>query len=378
MTRRVWPFKPLSPVIDAHSWKTQVIETLRAEQRIGLRDRPLRSFNYTFQLTDVQVGGLEALVRANRGADGYFVPDWTQALSVGTLTAGSNVSVPVSLENMIYGSDALVWSSDTAYEAVQLSQDSTGDIITQLDDTYANALLLPLWPGELSDAVEISHIGSRKARVSAAFDIEPGDYFGDSTYESYRSLDVVPVCPVLVGGLTSSYDYPVTVMASTAGEREYMRQREVSQVTYNVRWKLFAASDKRVLREWIASRFGRLKAFWLSTSNQDLEPAASVSGTTLNVFNDYLSRSAPYHIDIAMRDGTHYYREVTNVVATTPVDGRPTVNLTLDSSVTADLGQIVRVSFLRCARFDSDRAEYNYEAPHTLSLTMPCREVPEP
>jgi hypothetical protein len=143
-----------------------------------------------------------------------------------------------------------------------------------------------------------------------------------------------------------------------------------------MRWLETSKTAQGDLLDWIASRYGRQKSFWASTFSKDLEPAAAISGTTVRVFNDVLARPFGYHIDITARDGTRYYRQVTAAAAGSLVDGRATVDLTIDGSVTLALADIARISYLHLVRFESDRAEYNYSAPNVLRLAMNCIEVP--
>jgi len=201
---------------------------------------------------------------------------------------------------------------------------------------------------------------------------------GSSSYEQYRGHDVVPDCPILGGG---SFDdgtaFEVSAFGSPASDDFWLRARDDVEFTFQTRWHKFTDADVFSLRQWLHSRRGRQKAFWLPSYAKDLTPAQPISGTTVTVYNDILGRSS-FDIEIAHKDGTVYRRQVTASSAGAPVNGRPTADLTIDSSVTINLDDIARISYLVCSRFDADRVELEHRAKGGTVVQMPCREVPVP
>mgnify|MGYP003563972614 CR=1 FL=1 len=127
---------------------------------------------------------------------------------------------------------------------------------------------------------------------------------------------------------------------------------------------------------WLIPIRGRQKAFWISTFSKDITPAVSISGTTLTAYNDILSRPAPYDLEI-VGNSTHRVR-VTDAVAGATVNGRPTVDLTLDQSVTESLANIRRISRLICSRLDTDRVEIEYQGSNVSTIAVTCKEISEP
>jgi hypothetical protein len=145
---------------------------------------------------------------------------------------------------------------------------------------------------------------------------------------------------------------------------------------FQMRWHKFTQEDVYELRQWLHSRKGRQKAFWLPSYAKDLTPALGISGTTVTVYNDVLSRPAPYDIEIV--GSSINRRQVTATAAGSNVNGRPTVELTIDSGVTESLENIQRISYLVFSRFDADRVEFQHNASGGTVVAMPCREIPIP
>jgi len=379
MARRVWPFKPISPVLDIQSWFTDVFRAKSSEQRIRLRASPARILQYSYLLDDYDLSYAQALLRANQGADGFYVPDWTQADAVGGLTSGSGVVVPVDISDRVYSDEALVWQSPAENERVAVAADSNGLTIDTLVNSYTNATVLPLWYGDAPEGIEADKLGAWRNSLAIGFVLDGAEPYGGSSYTQYRGLDVVPDCPVLAGGLGVGYTQELSSFGNGVGNTEYIRQRDLAEVTFELRWKKFTSEEHAVLRDWVATRYGRLCAFWVTSSSKDLEPAAEINGTTVTVFNDVIVRDPVYHLEILVNDGTRYYRQVTASASGTEINGRETADLTIDGSITSlSVASIKRISYLYCARFDSDRVEYEFTAPGILTLVMPCREVPEP
>lgn len=379
-TRRIWPFRPLSPVIETLEWATDVFMAKSSEQRHALRLRPRRVISYTHILTTIEAHYALSLVRASQANGGFYIPDWTQSDAVGAVGVGGTVSSTSLADiDVTYGDDALVWDSARTYERTQGGIDSNGYYESAaLTNAYTQPRIMPLWTGDTPDGVQVEQLGTGKARVTINFIMDSQPDIGASAYSEYRTHPVVDDCPILVGGLDGSLTNNLSTFDNTVTDITYLRLRDIDEKTFLMRWRDKTRRDAYATRTFIASRYGRQKVFWASSFTPDLSATSSISGTTVNVYNDILIRSAPFDIEIRAKDGTSYYRQVSSWVAGTPVNGRPTADLTIDSSVTVSLGDISRISILTCTRFDSDRIEFNHEAGVGVTVAIPCREVPVP
>jgi hypothetical protein len=376
MTRRIWPFVPRQTINEGLEWATDVFMAKASEQRIALRTRPRRSFQFTHYLNDHDASYARTLIRNAQGEDGFWVPDWTQAATVSSITAGSGVAIATDLSAVQYGDYALIWESVYKNEVVSVTQGSpenvlTGDVVA----SYTNPYIMPVWMGDCPEGLSVERQPKNINSAAISFILSDDYDISASSYPSYRSNDLMTDVPVISSGtFTETEAFPVSSFGSSAGDFEYIRSRDYIGYTFQMRWHTLTGSELYALRQWLHSRKGRQKAFWLSTSAKDLE-CSSISGTTVTVFNDILARPSGYDIEI-YSGGTKYQRQVTGVSAGTDVGGRPTVDLTINSSV--PVSDAERISCLICSRLDSDRIEITHENGAGAVIAVPCREVPIP
>lgn len=378
---RIWPFKQRGAFIDSLQWQTDVIKAKAAEQRIALRARPRRVLNYDFLMTDYQVASADSLINA---ADIFEVPDWGQSAPV-TSASGTTVIADVSNLNIAIGDKVILWESDVVYESLTVSN-IVGSTIT-VDSTiilsYTDAIIMPLLDSKMPDGFSVSRIGSDLSNVSANFVVFSGTDIGATTYSTYQGHDLMDDDRVLGGGsLEETTGWELNSFDNGIGTPKHIRTRDYVQRRFTMRWMLFTKAEMLTLRKWLHSRRGKQKVFWASTKAKDLEPASAASGTGLTVFDhtgaNTLDRVGEFDIQIEDVNGTLYNRRVTAYTTGIAVDGRYTVDMTLDAVTTIAQADIVRISYLRLCRLDTDRIEFSYAAGGHVSVAVPIVEVPAP
>lgn len=371
--RRVWPFKPLTPVVESLEWATDVFRAKAAEQRIALRTQPRRSLSFAHFLRDKEAIAAQNLIRASQADGGFYVPDWPQAVKVGSVTAGAGVTVASDLSSYHYGDRALLWDSISSYEVLDITWDSSG-VTADVTNNYSNAMLMPLWEGNAPEALSVARNAFNQQSAQVSFILSESEDIGSSAYPTYRGHDVVTDCPVIGGGsIEESTSFETSTFNAVSGQLEFIRARSEVEFTSQMRWLPTSNDEEFNLRQFFHSRRGRQKAFWLSSNGADLE-FSSTAGTTLTAFNDVLFRSPPF--DIEVRNPTPEYRQVTATAVGTPVNGRKTVDMTLDSALSSS--DVSRISILTCFRFDADRIEIEHNAGDYSRISVPLREVPVP
>jgi len=310
-----WPFEPLSGVIEELEWLTDIIPSKAGEQRIALRTAPRRTFNLSHILTDYQAMSARTLIMGAQADGGFLAPDWAQATEIGPLSAGNNI--PVSAPNVILGDQAMLWQSDVINEVVTITTDSNG---THMDATlsYTDALLVPLWTAETLAGVSIERSGAQLNAVSIAFTASENMDVGASSYAQYLSNDVVPDC-AKIDGLSESVDWQKSVFDNSTSIPEYIRARTTADVKYTMSWRVTTAAERYELLQWLHSRRGRQKVFWLSSRGHDFElSTATVSGTSILVYRRPGLTAldlADFHIDITNTSDVSIYRYINGRVA---------------------------------------------------------------
>jgi len=369
-----WPFEPLSGVIEELEWLTDIIPSKAGEQRIALRTAPRRTFNLSHILTDYQALSARTLIIGAQADGGFLAPDWAQATAHGPQAAGTNIPFTAPA-NVIMGDQALLWESDILNEVITITTDSNG---THIDVTlsYTDALLIPLWGAHSANGVAIERSGAQLNAVSIALTTYEHMDVGASTYAQYLSNDIVPDC-AKIDGLSESVDWQKSEFDNSTSITEYLRARTTADVKYTMSWRVTTPEEYYELLQWLHSRRGRQKVFWLSSRGHDFElSTATISGTSILVYRRPGLTAldlADFHIDITNAAGVSIYRMVTAVTVTSSLNGRARLALTISAS--ASVSSPRRISMMRLTRFDADRIELDHRAGEGTTVKVPCIEV---
>ena len=376
---QVWPFPQRSELIESLEWLTDVFRAKSAEQRIALRTAPRRVFNLSHLLSDYEYSAARAMLRE---ATTFYCPDWGQSVNVGAVAAGSSV-VLGDIDYTDIDSAAMLWESPALFEQVAITITSNGAVATTVVNTYTNARLIPLWLAYAPEGLSTSRSPGQINECSIAFQVYENTDLGLSTYAQYRSHDILPTCPIIgPGSFDESVVWPVSSFDNDSGNPYYLRNRDIPDESFQMRWHEFTRQGIYELRQWLHSRRGRQKVFWMSSRGKDFEPAISIAGTTVTIYALDgilgLGRVDPFDIDITDTSGASVYRRVSVASTGTPIGGRATINMTIDTTLTLALANIQRISLLRCVRFNADRIELQHAAAGGVAVQVPVIEVSEP
>lgn len=362
-------------MVESLEWATDVFQAKTAEQRAGLRSQPRRAFHFSHTFRDGAANAARSLVRAAQADGGFWVPDWPQAQAMAAVTPGAGVRLPVRLDYLALGDRALLWSSDRAYELVDVTVDSLG-VTADVARRYRTAQFVPVWAGDSPEGLSLTRLGAGLNAASLEWVLTESAALPAARYPQYRGHDVLADCPVLGGGtLDESTTYDLSTLDNWVGHPLYLRRRNDAVQTLQMRWHSVTDVDQFALRQWLYARKGRLKFFWLSSRARDFAPLG-LAGARLTVLDEGLVRPAPFDVELVI-GGVSHYRQVTAVG--TPAGTQATIALTLNTAVpgvTAD--QITRISMLYGVRHDADRVELEHAAGAGMAVQVPVREVPIP
>lgn len=379
-----WPFANAQETIEVLSWRTDVIRTKSAEQRIALRALPRRMLQVRHLFDHEAYAAARTMTR---GAEAFLVPDWTQLMHIESVSAGSSVVIPADTTgvDLSPGDDVMIRRGNRLFEIAEVEA-ITASTIT-LDEVAApvsKGLILPLLPAQAPEGLGAERPAGPWVSGSITFDVQHIPDISASDYPQYRGHDVMDVCPVVSSGsFGESVMWPVETIDADLGLSKHLRERTLPDERFMIRWHEFRRAGIHRLRKWLYSRRGKQKAFWASTFARDLTLANPIgaSDTEINVFTlpgiANLARTN-FDIEIRSQEGASYYRQVTNAVPGSPVDGVSSLVLTLNASVGVALATVRRISFMRCARFDADRVELLHRPGEGAACSVPCIEVPVP
>lgn len=341
----LWPFAPRSELIEAISWRTDVLRTKASEQRLCLRDIPRREFS----LSHIASQADSALARQLMRGDGdWLLPDWTQIRSAPAYT-GAPVSLP--------DGPVVIWLDARTNEMTTVTSSTLGTVLTP----RSVARIMPVLTARLIDAWQQSRPAGPWAEMSATFETALGPDLAAPLYPQYAGHDFVNVRNVIgSAAFTESLQWPVETVDNDFGRPKDIRTRDLADVRYAMRWHSLTDAAAADVRSWIYSRRGRWKAFWLPSWAHDMRKLSG-DGASLTV-----DQHDPHETHIAaLIGGVLYPRRVASA---------PGTSLTLDSALPA--GPVERLSYLRLVRFDADRVEFRHAAGAGVAVSVPCVEVP--
>ena len=384
----IWPFKPLTDVVEVLEWATDVIQTKGLEQRFAMRTLPRRTFNYRHVLNSHELAHARALIRETQGKFEFVVPDWPQAVPVGALADSVAQEVPISFP-MNIGAWAVVWESAERHERVSVTETVDGYLLAPLVQSYTDAYFIPALDGLCLDGLTADRGPGANTFPMVELNIaflccETPDLTVVPTVE-YQGKDVLDECPVVAGGsFSEGINWLTTQFDNNQNTPHLIRARNVPENTYQMRWHVFTREDLFALLQWFHFRRGRQRSFYMSSRARDIEPAADISGSTALVYSYpaglNLGRSEPFDIEIVTTTGKQYVRvnsinSVSSTVSLSPdaASGPQLIELELDQVIVAT--DIERISFFRLTRFDSDALELTHAAQGGVSVSAALIEV---
>lgn len=346
----VWPFKPLNPLIEALEWNTAVLRPYAGEQRIAKRATPRRTFSLSHITDQNQTGRARSLARR---ALSYWLPDWPKAITSSNVHGGMAVDLA--------DGDVVVWRDWNNYEQTTVASGVLGSVTTA-----GPGIIAPLVVCRLTDGWANDRPAGSLSRISLTLETSESADAGDSTfYPEWLELPIVDD-RVKVGSASfnETVQQELDIFDNGQNKPTEIKTHSYADARFMVRWHEFDEVRKVGLRAWIASRAGKLKAFWLPSWSHDMVCKSRLPTGML------VDRYDTRELHLMIKVGSAYvYRTIT--AATEVVGGW---QLVLDEVLPA--GTVGMVSFIRKVRFDSDRVEFNYAASAGMSVQLPVIEVP--
>lgn len=344
----VWPFRPRSELVEAVEWLTNILPAFDTEERLCLRDSPLREFTISHISTQPE----QALAREIARGDGVLLlPEWSRQV-----VANAYPGAPVALPD----GPVLIWQSITGWEQSTVSGGVLGAVATPL----SSVRIMPLLTCRVTDAWRNDRPAGRLSEQGVTLQTADGDFSEDDTlYPIYTGHPFVTDCPV-VGSSTANegLSWENDTTDNGIALPDDVRASGWANETFTMRWY---SRNVATLRKWIYSRRGRYLPFWLPSWADDM-PDAVAAGASLQT-----SHYDPTERHVAcIIDGSIHPRYVTDAAFDS---GSGTWVLTLFSALPA--GTLQRAMYLRLVRFNADRIEFRHAAAAGVSVAVQCVRV---
>lgn len=376
----VWPFTPQSDLLESVEFKTDILTTKAAEQRIALRTQPRVGYQGTFFLDETNFSFVKA-VMSQWGHRKFAFPLWPEATFVGALSFGtSSISVDTTRTSYVAGAPVVIYQTSALYEAAEVSSltASSLELKHPLVNGYTGAYVLPAAFAVADGGVSVERGASQQLVGRALFlSTSTVDLSADTGKSQLRGADLYLDRNMVVSSVAETLYTDVEVLDNSFGVRVLMPQRDFSEHKQVLSFDCQTRDQLWEAKQWLYSLKGRQKSFFLPSWNRDLIPVSDLTGADTTL----LVHSINYHLYYAEKDIIFFLSDGTYLVkqATAGSDaGGGLESITLDSSIGQEipLSDLDRICFLSHVRLDSDRFEVHYTGSGA-TIVVPVKEVPE-
>lgn len=375
----VWPFSPQASVSETLEWKTNILQAYEGEQRLALRPAPRQGFSYKFLLDSHQFSRAKAITTqwAHRV---YGVPVWTNLEFIGPLAAGiTEIAVDTTAADYRDNDVILVWDNDEYYEAVETTEISPGKVGLKLplSKPYQNAYVMPLRFGRTYGGAKFSRNASDIAESKVSFSITENISLASSSFPQYREIDVLTDRSVVVGSFDENIIRDVEVIDNTAGTVVVDTKTNYPLHKQKISWHTTDKADLWRVKQWIYSRRGKQKTFWLPSWSRDLEMLEVMAAQSAAFTVKPIGYPLYYGIKDVMlitKAGEVFYRRVLG--GSVNDDGNEVLSIDRALGTTVYPADVEIFCFMSLVRFDADRVKISHTQAGNAKISITVVEVP--
>ena len=378
----MWPFIPRTGWSESLAWKTDIIPAFGKEQRLAIRTSPRQSLVFQHHLNQREFSRAKAI--ATDWAHRVFgVPVWGERTKIVSLASGA-IFIPFSTAYADYRNGGLValWESSESVEAAEIDTVSSNGLNLKrpLTRDFTNVFVAPVRFCRAFNGFDFSRRTNASNDLALEFDATDNVALPADPSVTYRGYPVLDYCPLIVAPLDERISRAIDVFDNEQGRRDVEVTSNWASRRYTVSMRKGNRAAVWSIRQWLHSRRGRQKAFWLPSFNRDavLAQPTGVNPATLTI--NYIGVGRFYHsaldLLIWLANGTKHYVQV--VDSAVDVNGNEVMVLsaaiTSPSIAPADVRQI---SILSLVRLDADTVTITYDAAGYATMTVSAIGVPD-
>lgn len=380
----IWPFAPLSPMVEGLQFSTNRLRAFSTDQRIRRADIPRRTFNHEYRWTGVQYEKARALLRGELPAP-FMVPDWSVFSRVSAIQGATSLVFDNTNPAIPADGAAVIIRRNTAgdteqYEELDISGSSASGLTlgTGLSAAYPKAIVAPLIECDASEGLDATRtvIPMMDAQIEwTAYSGE--DISDDGGAPVYRTHPVLTECSRLGdGSIPAGLIHPFESVDNGLARPflDTIQQQPIQ--AFGAAWQPQSRAEAYALRQWFHYLKGRQRAFWVPDMNRGLTLAANIANgaATISILN--IGFTAGYG------SGDLFLKTTAGVVHTiqvaSSVDAGATETLTLTDPAPAavTVAQVDKLSLMFCVILAADRIEWLHRAVSGPKVVVPVEEVP--
>jgi len=364
-----WLFRLNGQVLERLEWLTDVIQAFDgSEQRVQLREFPRRGFEYAISVSDRERRLAENLLYSWQ-ARVFAMPVWMDSSTLAADVNAGATTINVDTTHRDYHAGGLVglMISPTEYEILEIDTVG-GSSITLGSATTINwpaneTFIFPLRAARMPDQLQLIRFTGADASTRLRWQcVDDSSHTAATEATTYRSYPVMLLKPNWTEDLRQDYVRKLQVLDARTSGLFIDDEAGGPILLQSHRWLLNGRAEIDAFRQWLYARKGRLTAFWMPTWAQDFKVVAGIGHSALTIDVEHSGYTievdegiARRDIRIELRNGSVYYRRITQSVEVDADTERLTINAALGVTVTA--ADIALVSIMHLVRLDADSAE---------------------
>ena len=374
----LWTWKPQSKLTETLEWTTNILKTRKGEQRIALRVAPRQKFAFQIVLNSQEYAELKNIDSSFRL---WGVPIWKEATSGVNASAGDTfISFDTSFADYRTDGLAVLWESQKKAVAVQIQnvQSDGIEITLGLENDWTNAEVMPLRKAYITDGLKFSRASNEKIALSVDFVVDDNiDLSKEANYDEYEGYDVLDDANVVIGDVSERLNRPSVYVDNGQGPVVIETKQDYSNFARYIGKYTKTMSDVWNLRTWLHSRYGKQKAFWLPSWNEDIVVVKDIASTDtyINIKNIKLDiyGNLPKHTRLVLNDGTVFYRNI--LVATELSEDEEEIEIDSSLGQSVSISDIWIWSFMDLVRLNSDKVNIEYGNMNHAQVSIPVMGV---
>jgi hypothetical protein len=353
-------------------WLTDVQQAVDgSEVRQAARGAPRRQWEFPVIATGQERQIMESALY-DWSSRTWALPVWVDATWLASpLAAGSGaIALDTTGHDYVAGGLAVLYSSATRYELVQVDEVAVGSLTLQHPTANAwpaGTRVLPCRTAQLTDYPKLSRQSDEQLSTQVRFQAaEECDYPAVAPATLYLGYPVLEQHTDEPEDLSVSYSRKVNRIDNDIGAITLDDPSGVTWHSLPYYWRVQGRADRATLRSLLYWLQGRGNALWVPSWNADLTLTATVaaSASTISVawtgYTIFLhERPGRRHVRIELRGGTVFYRRITDAVVLDADTEQLALDSALGQNVTPD--QVLQISFMALARLSDDTVELSHQ-----------------
>lgn len=374
----LFPFVPKMHFTETYEWLTDVIRTFKGEQRFLLRATPRRTFDYDFVFNSLQFAKAKTVI--NQWANRLFaLPVWYDKMKLDYLSKNATF-IRLETKNAEYeaGGSLLVYENEDKYEVIEIDRVMENQIALKLPITrdYQNVYVMPIKLAYLNEN-RFNRMTNDIIEANLRFQVTDQSSLPSLSLKRYQGHDVLLDCPQI--NQSESLNRSAEVIDNHLSHILKFDRENMTRLSQMLSFFKKSRSDVFAFKQWLYTRQGRQKAFWLPSFGNDLHLTKTITSTetamTVKNINFYLYGEKT-HFMLATKNGTQFFGEIQS--GQNNNDGTETLFFDKPMSQEITVDDVKSISFMNLVRLDSDRIEIEHLDFEMCRISFPVVNIPIP